>query len=361
MVIIMLKSVHLENFKGLKNFTSDFTPITVLGGKNNCGKTSILEALFLNFSYRNLNCFSILNGLRHIVEPNTFRPERVWAPLFNNFDLSSRLIIEVLNDKDKRSKLSFQLDANFTVPQNIINGLPPAVIQNTIASNHALMFIIEYERMKESGHYIIHPNGMGLNVTESQGDLSGLFQPVFLFKYDNWFEPNMIAQWFGNLILNDKKGYIIDCLKLFDNRIKDLQIIVQNGFSYLYAFFEDGRKMPVNYMGDGMNRLMNMVMCILANHDSIILVDEVENGFHYSMYNKVWELLGKAAELNRCQIIANTHSLDMIRGAVYGLDTVGRLKDLSYIRLGRENNDIRAHVFDSEMITYALNSEMEVR
>lgn len=357
----MLKRIYLENYKGFNKFASDLTPITIFGGKNNCGKTSILEALLLRFSYTNINCFTNMNLLRHVGMVNGYTPGRTWAPLFNNFNVDRELKIEVYNCENKKSSLSLVLDRNYTVPQNIINNIPQMMLANGIGTNFALKFMMESDYLDEYGHYIINSSGINYSLESHVEKKPSLMKMVFLFRYDNWFDPNLLAQWFGNLILSDRKKYVVECMKLFDKRITDLQTIVENSIGYIYAIFEDGSNMPVSYMGDGMNRLLNIVLGILANPNSIILLDEIENGFHYSMYYKIWEALGKAASTCNCQIIANTHSIDMLQGCVDGLRSVGRLEDLSYVRLERCKDDVKSHYFDNEMIEVALASEMEVR
>lgn len=53
----MINSITLENFRGFKSFQTDLKPITLFGGKNNSGKTSILEAVMFLFAHNDPNCF----------------------------------------------------------------------------------------------------------------------------------------------------------------------------------------------------------------------------------------------------------------------------------------------------------------
>ncbi len=41
----MLKRIHIENFKSLKNVTLDLQPVNLLIGPNNSGKSNLLKAL----------------------------------------------------------------------------------------------------------------------------------------------------------------------------------------------------------------------------------------------------------------------------------------------------------------------------
>lgn len=52
----MIRSCEIENFKSLKHlYLSDLKRINLFGGKNNAGKTTLLEALFLFFDRMNPN------------------------------------------------------------------------------------------------------------------------------------------------------------------------------------------------------------------------------------------------------------------------------------------------------------------
>ena len=42
---IMLKKLRIKNFKGIKDLTIRFTPLTMLIGENSCGKSTVLQAL----------------------------------------------------------------------------------------------------------------------------------------------------------------------------------------------------------------------------------------------------------------------------------------------------------------------------
>ena len=79
------------------------------------------------------------------------------------------------------------------------------------------------------------------------------------------------------------------------------------------------------------------------------------------MYQKIWEILGKAAVENNCQLIINTHSWDLLNDAVKGLKNSNLINKLSYVRLDNQDDIIKAHIFDSGLIEFAVKSEMEVR
>lgn len=359
----MINSITLENFRGFKSFQTDLKPITLFGGKNNSGKTSILEAVMFLFAHNDPNCFFQMNFLRHMNDQPLLTPERLWGALFYNFDTNRQLKILLQNNDGSTNRLTLKKDDTST-SLNIDNAesIKKSFVQmGGINANYPLLFQYASRNVKEDGRYIINNNGVSIKHNYQKAFQEPVWTPVYMFKSETMFDANFIAEWFGQLTLDDRKKYIIEALKAFDKAIVDVQTIVKGIIGYLYVIMEDGRKIPLAYMGDGINRLLIVLLGILSNPNSIILIDEIENGFHYSMYEKIWKMLGQAAIENNCQIIANTHSKDMIHGAVEGLKEADLQDKFSYIRLGKIDDKVQAHVFDMNLLDYALNSEMEVR
>ena len=103
---------------------------------------------------------------------------------------------------------------------------------------------------------------------------------------------------------------------------------------------------------------MSICISILANPNAIILIDEIENGFHYTMHKKIWEMIISAANEVNTQVIATTHSYECIQGAS---DAIGTDDKFSYVRLDQIDEQIVAKCMSAEQLKLALDSEMEVR
>ena len=63
----MIKDLYIENFRGFDKLKiDDIKKINFLVGKNNCGKTSVLEAISLMISIFDVNSGYYINGIRKI-------------------------------------------------------------------------------------------------------------------------------------------------------------------------------------------------------------------------------------------------------------------------------------------------------
>ena len=116
----------------------------------------------------------------------------------------------------------------------------------------------------------------------------------------------------------------------------------------------------MSQMGVGMVRLRSLVLEIENAAGGVVLVDEIENGLHYSVMGRVWEALAAAARQSDTQIFATTHSFECIRAAHEAFLAKDKY-DFRLHRLERNDSGIRAVTYDSKMLSAAMASDFEVR
>lgn len=151
-----------------------------------------------------------------------------------------------------------------------------------------------------------------------------------------------------------------DFLKIIEPRLKSLSSVTMGDTSLIHGDIGLSRKIPVSYMGDGISRLLSIILSIATTKNGIVLIDECENGIHHSVMPKIWEAIAKAAREYNCQVICTTHSYECLEAAQEGIS--GELADdFSYVRIDREKNKRVAKCFDHEMLSMALKNNMEVR
>lgn len=174
-----------------------------------------------------------------------------------------------------------------------------------------------------------------------------------------FIDQNMINL-FSGMEIAGRKQEVIEILKTIEPSVSDIFTAVRNNRLQLYIV-ANGQRLPLNLAGDGTIGLLFIMLAIVANCNSIILIDEIETGFHYSMYSKLWESIATVAEKSDCQIIATTHSYECIVGAVAGLKEVGMKNELQYHRLDRCDGENMAFGYKGDLIRYAIKENMEVR
>ena len=56
------------------------------------------------------------------------------------------------------------------------------------------------------------------------------------------------------------------------------------------------RPVPLNSLGDGMSRVLQMILHVFPAKDGFLIIDEFENGLHYSVQESMWSLIFDLAE-----------------------------------------------------------------
>jgi hypothetical protein len=117
---------------------------------------------------------------------------------------------------------------------------------------------------------------------------------------------------------------------------------------------------PMRSLGDGVNRLFGIALALVNAKDGILLVDEIENGIHYTVLPDVWRLIFQTAQRLNVQVFATSHSWDCIeafqKAAKENTEAEGVL-----VRLYRRGDEIRAVNLDERELEIAVDGKIEVR
>ena len=356
----MINFFSVENFKGLKALKmNDITPLTLISGRNNVGKTSLLEALFFFQEHVSPDVFAKLSNMRSgYIEPVV----HLWEPLFFQMNIDDGMKFVLRSEDGAEQTLELKKDINF-VPSTPSAPTPNIMGQllTTVRTSYTLEFEYSNKEYTEHGHFSATQSGILANVETSlyQNERKPM-QWTLLINSSNGRVTQDLIEWIGDLEIKEKKQMAVEVLQLIDSGIRDIFSASQNGMSQLYIKNDNG-VIPLKYAGDGMVRLLYMMAAILSNPNSLILIDEIENGFHYSMYNKLWETLAILSKDSNCQVIATSHSYENIASALEGIKSANRVNDFSLHRLEYINDLVMDNCYDSELAEMALNANREVR
>ena len=70
--------------------------------------------------------------------------------------------------------------------------------------------------------------------------------------------------------------------------------------------------LAVNMQGDGLRRYLNIVAASANPMNNILLIDEIDNGLHYSSYKKLWEAIFALATVTNKQVFVTTHNKETL-------------------------------------------------
>lgn len=360
----MYRSVQLKHFKCFETLQMPLSQITLLGGKNNVGKTSVLEALFLLADRANPNLFVRQLGWRGLVSLPLV-PRAVWGPFFHKYDFRSPVEIGVEENGDSlHLEISYEEPLADTTFEVALSSDPSSLSPSGI-NKVALPYLIRLKFRSGGGPEQSATQRLTLGGIEHAVEHfeRSVRNAVFIGSKMR-LDPTEEADRFGTLDVEGHQDTVVNGLRTIEPRIQSITTIVMGDKPVLHARLKgQSRQVPLPLLGDGVTRLLSILLALEANPGGLILVDEVENGFHYSVLQDIWRAIGVAVTHSGCQLVATTHSIESLHAASVGLAQVHAGPDplLSYVRLeARDDGRIMPIAVSAEslMNTMELNWEM---
>ncbi len=355
----MIKNFSIRNFKCFKTLViKQWERTNLIAGENNIGKTALLEAIFLHEGAHNAGLAFSIEEFRGITDINN---KDFLSDLFTEFKSDKEILLKAEHQNGKSLTLRlFQEESKQTIPVDT-RGLE---IEGT-ASIITPKLIFEG---RDNGNIVCKSASfLGLDVQgRSLALSSGITKPlsptvIFATVGFSKKRRNKInADRFSTQVEIKRKKEIINSLKLIDDRLQNLELVKRGDTNLVCGDIGYNKILPLSLMGEGMERYLYIVLSLLSAENGIILIDEIENGFHHSIYAKIWSNLGKLARKYNVQIIATTHSYECVRAAH---ESFKQDEEYDFIlhRLDRVGEKIEDVTYDKETLDSALKSDMEIR
>lgn len=332
----MLKEIEIQNFRCFEQIKIyGFERVNLIGGKNNAGKTALLEALFLNFAPE-ASSLGMLRELRR--EPDKAieaMPDRAWDNLFYEVKKDRFIVIIGKDDNNNTDRVQIQLETN-SVRYKIIFEFIRNEDQSTWSSTK------------------LHPGGL-MNYRISIDEVPII--PSFIR-----ISGIELTEAYDRARLNEKDSEVLKAFQVIDPAIESVESFYI-GEPTLYLRRKGEKRLPLSLFGDAMNRVAEIILKLINSEDKILLIDEIENGIHYKSQPEFWRVLFRLAVELDTQIFATTHSLEMLQAfAKVGLEQNQECSS-AYFELARKlkTNQIIGSRLDLETLNYALEHQEGVR
>lgn len=317
----MIKRLEIQNFKCFERLLlDDLTRVCLLSGKNGIGKTSILEAIFLAHDMKNPDFILALHPRRGVMS-TTLTPDNMWGHAFWMLDLDRSLKVDIKNSDNKKNisiELSGAKETN-ALPNASAAGVPDfgtdvqfSAGKDAIKS-YSLGVTVKVGSAKKE-KLSLYVRGEDRRFTSNLSKYS-LPPAAFLGNIENSQEKDWVLGKFQGLDLAKKNEEVVEVLKILEPRLKSLSLSGIGGNLSVYADIDLPRRIPLKFLGGGIYRLFRIVVGIMSHQNGVLLVDEIENGIHYTLMPEIWRGITKAAIDSNCQLIATTHSLECVQTA----------------------------------------------
>lgn len=360
----MLRSFTLKSFRCFKNFTVEpIERINLIAGKNNVGKTSLLEAIFVFINPTNPESLVQVNRLRGITKNARFEDVEEMRGFFFDQDVDKIIELSSLEENNVQRSLEIRLAESEPEEESQLS-LFDRDHESLPASKSLTTEVRSYDRLVLEYQDPTSKAGTSRISLRADGRLRGLLRrekfPLGIYLTTNARSPSEDAERFSNLERVGRQDEVLETLRLLEPRLQRLTLLLVERQPIIHGDIGMSELVPLPLMGEGLGRLLSIILAIANAKGGTILIDEIENGLHYSVMVDVWQAIADAARRADAQIFATTHSQECIRAAHKAFATSEKY-DFRYHRLEWFGDEIRAVTYDRETLTTSDELDLEMR
>jgi predicted ATP-dependent endonuclease of OLD family len=317
----MIKSFEIRNFRCFERTKiSGFRRINLIGGKNNSGKSVLLEAIYLSCSPEPESINFLRRLRRDSLQLLKAYPERAWENFFFNQNKKSPIDLRVEQTNKTSNILLSWNDNNEHEDEILEDQLQSAgdlIDLRMLLQNRKAIKSILHVKQSVKGDIIdfddtllfsMIAHSKGISVTERHAPLltSVNFVPVS-FTLSN---PVLAAE-YDNAYLEGNADKVLQAIQVIDSSIIEAKTL-SIGEPMLYLKRKGKNFGPVSLFGEAINKVVHLLVRLVNHPGAILLIDEIENGIHHTNQSEFWRILFKLSVEFGTQIFATTHSLEMI-------------------------------------------------
>jgi predicted ATP-dependent endonuclease of OLD family len=349
-------TINITNFRSVAELKlENFKQVNLITGRNNCGKTTVLEALFLISGMSNPQLPVMINNFRDL----NLNSDDNFNSIFHNLDFEQEPKISALLDGTKRSlTIRPKYAAQYNNTEKI-NSIADNITANAGIVPPANGLLLEFNDGKTGGNFIseISLSGGGIKAADQYKEILPCF-----FHYPQ-LSMSFLPQIIEKLLVNKQMGGVIAALQEIDPKITDIRM---GAMGMIYVDIGLGKLLPINIMGDGIRRIFSILTAVPNVQGGILFIDEIENGLHYSTLEILWKSLLKALEVYHVQLFATTHSNECIGALVSSHKMPNGEMDresdtIRLYRIEKQENKHRAFEYTPDLISAGIDSDIEMR
>jgi hypothetical protein len=368
----MLRNLRISGFRGLREFAmSGLGRVNLLVGTNNCGKTSVLEAIHM---------LSVPGSPLPLWQAQLRRGELIDSATERQLDVA-----HLVHGHKLLADLGFYIEGNGTVG---FQNLTASFVARSPASRDTeeeededdtatepgatepLLLQLEWregpsrEKVRLPTRTVRLPitrrGGGGLR-TAIGGVVPGAGEVSFITT-EGLTRDSTIAM-FERVVLTPDEATLLRALHTIEPDIERIASVgtyarqssrdVRGGLAMMVA----GQRIPIGSMGDGIWRLLGVALALVQARGGVLLVDEIDTGLHYSVLVDMWRLVFETARQLDVQVFATTPSRDCYE-ALAAVTEPGR-SEISLQRIERGKTE--AIGFTEREIRQAAERGLEVR
>jgi ABC-type cobalamin/Fe3+-siderophores transport system ATPase subunit len=369
---LILDSLEIQGFRGFRHLKIErLGRVNLIVGKNSVGKTALLEALWL---YANQGALST-----------------VWNILESRDEGNRPIPIRLRRGRSESSDPTLAI-------KHLFYGRPD--VRKPIGGTSILIGPIDdYEKTLSITMIRPGPDFASLlakNRTDEEVEIAGSLVPCLSIKLGgkskaDWrldVEPypaqetarstcafipanglnlEEIERLWDNIALKNVEQDVVRAMQVINKQVERMNLLSGSSLSddrsripkVRVSNIDEDEPVSLRSLGDGMNRLFGIALALVNAKNGILLIDEVENGLHYSVQPDVWKLIFETARNLNVQVFATTHSWDCIEAFQKAAEESKEYGML--VRLTERKGEIISDVFGERELAIATKQQIELR
>jgi AAA15 family ATPase/GTPase len=370
---LILDSLEVKNFRAFRHLTIEkLGRVNLITGKNNVGKSSLLEALWVYLSLGSPRVLhTILSRRDELQEPMRFtgvtgfmpddiNSETGWMPYLSTLFHNRRSIFHLtepftISGKSSSMK-SLSVDLSFFIDDKSKPISGTEELGDMLRATPLIQF--QYgERWREKLTFEEYARSSILWAA-SEEQVRGRYLPP------NGLDRHGISVLWDAIALTDAEKDVVDMMRFVAPGIEKVNLVASRNDTERVPFVKitnQHERVPLHRLGEGVNRLFGMALSLVESSNGVCLIDEIENGLHYSVQYELWKLIFNIARRSNVQVFATTHSWGCIEAFQEAASEDGDPGSGVLIRLQNKSGNVVSTVFDEQRLGIVTREGIEVR
>ena len=368
----MLSDLEIRNFRTFKEYeVSDLGQVNLFVGRNNSGKTTILEAaeilLSTNIATTVAGCATRRGEI--YVQRDQDRTGRYidLSHLFYGHEYEIGTEFEI---KGVESSTNLELKCVVTPFDNSGNiDKAFSLFSDDDVLEPRLTLYIQHSKSKEP---IILPiafsGSISIDSIRRQSTKPNADEKPVSFVRTEALDSFELQGFWDSIALTEEEANIIESLRILEPMIERIAFLSSRSY-YRYPNSSGGiyvklrnleSRVPLGSLGDGIRHLLTTSTAVSRSSHGYVMIDEIDTGLHHSVMSDMWRVLITTAQRLDVQLFATTHSLDCVRSLAWLANTQPDLcKDVRMHRVDSERR--KTVVYSPDEISTAAEQHVELR
>ena len=361
---VLIKTFTISNFRTFEHLEiSDLERVNLIAGMNNVGKTALLEALWQFAGPDNPELGLRLATFRGL---DAVDQSKLLYDLFHRYNRLNPIELMATGDwgphkRSLRIEVRSRETSRVALPAARDDGNPSSPIAES-PQEIVLHYTEDADTYESSGwieNRVVGPGLIDASFASKKHQMPERPTSHLIVANRAKLGPNE-ADRLSQLEVLGEEHVVVEALRSIEPDLRRLTIVTINGTPVIHADTGLGRLIPMALMGEGLQRVLSLMLAFEGSTGGLMLIDEIENGIHYSTLLDLWHIVDAFSRRYDTQVFATTHSAECVQAAH---QAYSELEDYSFrfYRLDRIGSETKVKTFDKILLDTAFDSSFEIR